>query len=104
MKKTLKPVLAVILIFVLVGGAAAGFFIWRHHERFIEKDEALEIALGHAGLSRAELIDMDVDFDSSRSSAWYDIDFETHGMDYEYTVDAASGEILYSHSEPEHAD
>lgn len=47
---------------------------------------------------------MDVDFDSSRSSAWYDIDFETHGMDYEYTVDAASGEILYSHSEPEHAD
>lgn len=99
MKKGLKIALVVILILAVLGG----WFIWRHNNKYIGKDQALQTALSDAGLTAAEIYDIDTDFESNRYSAWYEVSFETHGMDYEYVIDAANGNILNSYAEPEHA-
>ena len=53
-------------------------------------------------INRDEL-DIDTEFEKERSSAWYEVDFETMGTEYEYIIDAASGSILSSSAKPEHA-
>lgn len=102
MKKFFKTI-AVIFVFLLVlGGAVGGYFIHRHNSMYIGRDEALRIALNDAGVDASAIRDRDIDFDSGYGSAWYDVDFETAGMEYEYSLDAVTGEILYSYSEAEH--
>lgn len=105
MKKNLKTALIIFLVLVLVGCAIGGFFIWRHVTTYIGEDAAAQIALSDAKLGIAAIRDIDVDFDKNKYTAWYDVDFETHdGMDYKYSVDAVSGEILYSYSAPDRHD
>lgn len=102
MKKAVKTVLIVLVVLLVIGAAIGGFFIYRHNSMYIGRDAALQIALSDAGISPAAIRDTDVEFERSRSGAWYDIDFETAGMEYSYSLDAATGEILYRYSEPEH--
>ena len=103
MKKTLKIIIIIVIVLAVVGGCAGGYFVWKAHELYIGKDAALSIALEHSGLSRAETDDADVELERDRTSARYEIDFESKGMEYEYSVDAVTGEILYDYSTPEHA-
>ena len=103
MKKGLKITLVVILILAVLGGCIGGWFIWRHNNKYLGKDQALQTALGDAGLTAAEVFDIDTEFESNRYSAWYEVSFETHGMEYEYVIDAANGSILNGYAEPEHA-
>lgn len=102
MKKALKTALIILAVLIVLGGCIGGYFIWRHNDLYIGKTEALHIALDHAGLTAAQLKEYDVEFEKNKYSAWYEVEFETYGMEYEYSVDAASGEILYSDSQPEH--
>ena len=102
MKKTVKTVLIVLVVLLVLGAAIGGYFIYRHNSLYIGKAAALQIALSDAGVSPAAVRDKDVEFERSRSGAWYDVDFETAGMEYSYSLDAATGEILYRYSEPEH--
>ena len=102
MKKAFKTVLIVLVVLLVIGAAIGGYFIYRHNSMYIGKDAALQIALSDAGISSAAIRDKDVEFERGRSGAWYDIDFETAGMEYSYSLDAATGEILYRYSEPEH--
>ena len=103
MKKGLKTAIIVLAVLVVLGGAVAGFFIWRHQTGYIGSDRALQTALDHAGLTAAQVYDIDTEFEKERSSAWYEVDFETMGTEYEYIIDAASGSILSSSAKPEHA-
>ena len=96
MKKYLVIVLVLLACF-----CAAGFMIWRHSVMYISPSQAAAIALEDAQLGEHELRDMDIDFEKTRFSAWYEVDFETHGMDYDYSIDAGSGEILHSSSKPD---
>lgn len=100
MNKTVKKIITIAVILVVLGGVIAGFFVWRHNSRYISKNEAMEIALTDAGVQLRELIEYDVDFDSNKFSAWYEVDFETHSTEYEYTIDAVNGDILHAHNEP----
>ena len=102
MKKACKTVLIVLVVLLVLGAAIGGFFIYRHNSMYIGKDGALQIALSDAGVSPAAVREKDVEFEHSLNGAWYDIDFETAGMEYSYSLDAATGEILYRYSEPEH--
>lgn len=102
MKKAFKTVLIVLAVLLVIGAAIGGYFIYRHNSMYIGRDAALQIALSDAGVSPAAVRDRDVEFERSRNGAWYDIDFETAGMEYSYSLDAATGEILYRYSEPEH--
>jgi len=99
MKKVLKALAIVLLLLLIIGGAIGGYLIYRHKHLYIGGDEALRIALADAGISPAALRDKDVEFESNRNGAWYDVDFDTFGMDYEYSLDARTGEILYRSAE-----
>lgn len=90
----MKKALIIVLAVVLVGCAVGGYFIYRHNSMYISKEAALNIALEDAGLSSADLADADVDFESSRYSAWYDVEIKTHTTKLEYTVDASTGAIM----------
>ena len=102
MKKTAKTVLTVLVLLLVIGAAIGGYFIYRHNSMYIGKDAALQIALNDAGVSPAAVRETGVEFEHSRNGAWYDIDFEVPGTEYEYSLDAVTGEILYRYSEPEH--
>ena len=102
MKKAFKTVLIVLVVLLVIGAAIGGYFIYRHNSMYIGRDAALQIALSDAGVSPAAVREKGVEFERGRNGAWYDIDFETAGMEYSYSLDAATGEILYRYSEPEH--
>lgn len=103
MKKGLKTALIILTVLIVLGGAVAGFFIWRHQTRYIGGDRALQTALDHAGLTRAQVYDTDTEFEKDKFSAWYEVDFEAGGTEYEYIIDAVNGSILSSSAKPEHA-
>ena len=103
MKKGWKTAIIVLIVLVLIGGAVGGYFVWRHQTLYIGGDKALQTALDHAGLSAAQVYDINSEYEKSRYSAWYEVEFEAAGTEYEYIIDAASGSILSSSAKPEHA-
>ncbi len=60
----------------------------------IGTDAALNAALTHAGVT--EPYNADVDYDYERGTAVFEVEFHKGGYEYEYVVDALTGEILYS--------
>ena len=62
----------------------------------IGKDIALQTALDHAGLTADQVTDIDIELERSTGSSWYEVDFESGSFEYEYKVDAFTGEILAS--------
>ncbi len=100
MKKVLKIIVIVLVLLLVAGGAVGGFFLHRYNTMYIGRDEALRIAAKDAGVELSALRDRDVDFDVEHGSAWYEVGFDVDGMEYEYSLDAITGEILYSCSEP----
>lgn len=57
-------------------------------------DQALEIALKDAGLTKEQIHDLDVELDNDGGALHYDVDFEVNDKDYDYEIDAESGNIL----------
>ncbi len=74
----------------------AGFIFKSHRVLYIPRDEALEIALDHAGLHNEDIFDTEIEFERDLNSAWYEIEFNSNMGEHEYTMDAESGEILFS--------
>lgn len=101
MKKSIKTVIIVLVIFAVIGLCIGGYFIWRHNNLYIGKNAAIDIALTDAGLSSTQVHDVDVSFEKDRGQAWYEVEFKTHALEYEYIIDAANGSILHSSSEPD---
>ena len=62
----------------------------------IGKNAALQAALEDAGLIPGEVTDIDIEYEKTLSSAWYEVDFESGKAEYEYRIDAYTGEILSS--------
>ena len=62
----------------------------------IGKDIALQTALDHAGLTADQVRDIDIEFERGIGSSWYEVDFESGIVEYDYRVDAFTGEILAS--------
>ena len=54
----------------------------------------MEIALSHAGFSQSNVRDLDVEKDKKKGSIVYEVDFEANGYEYDYDIDAATGEIV----------
>lgn len=66
---------------------------------YISKDKAKQVALDHAKVTN--YYDYDIEFDYDDGYAIYEIDFETETKEYEYTINAKTGEILYHEVESE---
>ena len=66
---------------------------------YITLEKAKEIALNHAAVNAADARWDDREFDFENGQPIYDLAFDANGLEYEYDVDARTGEILKSHSE-----
>ena len=60
----------------------------------IGREDALAAALNHAGVSRDQVYDLEVQRDRDDGRLEYEIEFKTGGWEYEYTISAADGTIL----------
>lgn len=59
----------------------------------VTREKALETALDKAGLTEAEVRDLDIELDTERGRTVWEIDFEHKGMEFSYDVDAETGNI-----------
>lgn len=89
--KAMKKALLAILVFALVISACGCAF---GGSKKIGKNAALQEALEDAGFTPDEVTDIDIEYEKTPSSAWYEVDFESGRTDYEYRIDAYTGEIL----------
>lgn len=66
----------------------------------ITKDSAKEAALSHAGLvgKNVERFESKLDYEDGRQV--YEIEFDFEGFEYDYEIDAKTGEILQFSKEP----
>ena len=100
MKKCRKWILLVLLLAVVF--AACGCALGGNKK--IGKEAALQIALEDAGLTLAEAADIDVELDKGFSKVWYEASFDSGRTEYEYKIDAYTGEIISAAAEQEETD
>jgi uncharacterized membrane protein YkoI len=62
--------------------------------KYIGIARAQSIALEHAKVSERDVRKLDVELDRRAGRAVYEVEFDSGGMEYEYKIDAVSGEIL----------
>ena len=101
MKKTIKTVLIVLLALILIAAVVCAVLLINYNNTYIGAKRALEIALEDAGLEAREIIDQEAEFERTRYDAWYEVEFEKHGMEYDYSIDALTGDILHKSEKPD---
>ncbi len=68
----------------------------------VSSDEAIDIALKHAGVSRENAVMLRApSFDEENGKVHYDIEFEYNGFEYDYEVAVADGSVLKAEKEAE---
>ena len=101
MKKSVKILLVVLAVVLVAGGVLLGFLLGRGNGNTISREEALTIALDQAGVSKSDVDDIDIELERRQNgNPRYEVDFETASTEYEYDIDAVTGEILRSRDEP----
>ena len=66
----------------------------------ITADEAKAIALQHAGVTEADALYIDIDYDRDDGVNEWSVDFATQDTEYDYEIAAADGSIMKSEREP----
>ena len=61
---------------------------------YVGVDAATQTALTHAGLQQSQLSYLEADYDYEDGRMIYEVEFGAAGVEYEYDIDAATGEIL----------
>ncbi len=92
MKKFKSIALLIVALAVLLSGCFGS-------PKKIGKDAALQAALDDAGLESKQIVDVDIELEKDTRSTWYEVDFESGSTEYEYKIDAFSGEILSSRTD-----
>ena len=67
---------------------------------YIGREAAEEIALLYAGVSRSEAAKLKSELEYENGGLVYEVEFEAEGKEFEYDVDAVSGEIRKVETEP----
>lgn len=84
-----KRLIATLLLIALCVLALAGC------GKYIGKNKAKEIALTDAGFTKQDVRDLECDLDTEIiGSTVYEVSFDVGFDDYEYDIDAVTGEIL----------
>lgn len=60
----------------------------------IGRDAAVAVALQDAGVAEADCIELEAEIDYDSSPQHYDVSFTAGGMEYDYDIDVATGDIL----------
>ncbi|MEG2429875.1 MAG: PepSY domain-containing protein, partial [Oscillospiraceae bacterium] len=63
---------------------------------YIGKEKAESITLSHANVSKADAKKMDIELDCEKGVMVYDVDFDTTDFEYDYQIDAVTGQIVNS--------
>lgn len=66
---------------------------------YIASDKALEVALKNVGLTKADVSDVEVELERKSGQVVYEVSFDAGQYEYEYYIDAESGEIVKSFRE-----
>lgn len=61
---------------------------------YIGKDKAKIVALENASIEEKNIINIEIDFDMADGILIYEVDFETNQYEYEYDINASTGEII----------
>jgi uncharacterized membrane protein YkoI len=69
------------------------------NQDYIGFEKAKSIALAHANVSESEIRKYEAELDRHRGSAVYEIEFDHARTEYEYEIDAETGEIIRWKSE-----
>lgn len=96
LKKNYKTVTGALIILILLETVIAWYLIEQFRQNYLSGDEALTIALADAGLAREEAKKTDIDLETKKGRAWYEIEIETSDHVHQYQIDAETGEILSS--------
>ncbi len=94
MKKTTKRLIIASAATLLVSTLCIGSYAALQGTANISKEEAKEIALSHAGVDPQAVRHVEIDRDWERGLHLYEIEFYADGIEYEYEINADSGEIL----------
>ena len=66
---------------------------------YVGREKAKETALSHAGVKEADVRELDVEMDYEYKVMVYEVEFASGEYEYDYAIDAKSGEVLHSHRE-----
>ena len=103
MKKQLAFILVLALLLPVLAGCQSAYAAKHTPETkatktaaapAITRDEAVQIALKDANLTPEEIFDLEAELDKERGVLHYDVDFEKAAADYDYDIDAVTGQIL----------
>ncbi|MBQ6934252.1 MAG: PepSY domain-containing protein [Clostridia bacterium] len=65
----------------------------------ISRDEAKAKAITHAKVGNGKIRDLDIELEKERGVTFYEISFDVGNLEYEYAIEAYTGEILYNKTE-----
>lgn len=68
---------------------------------YIGIEAAKEIAFTHAGVTPSEVTSIKIEMDWEKGMMIYEVEFKSNGFEYDYDIDAKSGEILKFEKEKE---
>ena len=68
---------------------------------YIGEEKANQIAFSHAGVTESSIYEVEVEIDYEYGTMVYDVEFASGNKEYEYYIDAVSGEILEHEVEQE---
>ena len=60
----------------------------------ITSNDAVDAALNHAGLTKSQVSNIDVDLDRDNGKLIYEVDFNSGNVEYDYDVNAETGEVI----------
>lgn len=63
-------------------------------QEYLTESEVLLTALEHAGVKAEDAYDLSVELDNEHGKAVYEVEFKSGGYEYEYEIDASTGDVL----------
>lgn len=92
MKKTIITIVVVILVLALIALAAC-YFLGVFDNNYIGSSAAKAAALKDLGVTAGEVTGLKCDFEKEHDYAWYEVEFVHSSTEYDYSIDALTGEV-----------
>lgn len=94
LKQNYKAIVTFLIILILLEVVVVWYMLQQFRENYLSGPEALSCALADAGYAESEVRGTDIDLRHKSGKAWYEVEFESDGVEYRYEIDAETGEIL----------
>ena len=98
MKRRIGKVLSLLTALAMVMAMSVSVFT----DGIGSGDDALKIALKNAKLKKSQVKSIEVDYEKAENT--YEVEFKYGGREYEYEIDASTGEIYNSKIEADNDD